>query len=223
MEAASKLFPHFVAFEAGDPEAIDGALYDEESASIERATEGRKREFQAGRILARRAMERLGVLSQAVLRGADRAPVWPREVVGSISHTKGFCGVAVALGDRAVSVGFDVERERALGPDLVSRICTVRERTWLAESTDPEGLATVVFSAKEAFYKCQYPLEKRFLGFQDAEVDLDLGTGTFRVSPTGEGRDKWPQAYDSFEGKVAIEQGLIFTAVCLSRHADRSS
>jgi 4'-phosphopantetheinyl transferase EntD len=31
-------------------------------------------------------------------------------------------------------------------------------------------MATVIFGAKEAFYKCQYPLSRRFLEFEDIIV-----------------------------------------------------
>ncbi len=38
--------------------------------------------------------------------------------------------------------------------------------------------AALIFSAKEAFYKCQYTLTKEFLEFQD--VELDLGALNFK-------------------------------------------
>ena len=65
---------------------LDGAaadpsgLWPEERAAIALAMPGRRREFAAGRVLARRALERLGIGDVALPVGADRAPVFSRLV-----------------------------------------------------------------------------------------------------------------------------------------------
>ena len=44
--------------------------------------------------------------------------------------------------------------------------------------------ATLIFSAKEAFYKCQFPLVQERLDFQDASVAVDswgAGQGVFEI------------------------------------------
>ncbi|MGW1273642.1 4'-phosphopantetheinyl transferase, partial [Streptomyces sp. NPDC002491] len=52
-------------------------LYPEEQALLTRAVDKRRREFTVVRGCARRAMEKLGVPAQPVLRGERGAPCWP--------------------------------------------------------------------------------------------------------------------------------------------------
>ena len=42
-------------------------------------------------------------------------------------------------------------------------------------------LTTIVFSAKEAIYKATFPLARRWLGFHDVEVDVDVDGETFEA------------------------------------------
>jgi len=49
---------------------------------------------------------------------------------------------------------------------------------WLPESRQASA-ATLIFSAKEAFYKCQYPLVRQTLVFHAARVEV-LGRGSLR-------------------------------------------
>jgi len=180
------LFPNHVVVETGIPGQIEGELYEQETACVERAIEKRREEFAAGRLLARRALGKLGVAPGPLLPADDRSPIWPEGIAGTISHTRNFCAVAVAPHDRSRCLGLDIEDGSPLKAELAERICTPRELEWLAAntSTDEERgrLAKLVFSAKEAFYKCQYPLTKRFLEFEDVELDLDLEAKTFEAT-----------------------------------------
>ncbi|MBW2215557.1 MAG: hypothetical protein JRF48_14335 [Deltaproteobacteria bacterium] len=54
-------------------------------------------QFTAGRVCSRIALGRLGVAATTpVLRGEDRAPIWPPGFVGTITHTDTWCAAAVA-------------------------------------------------------------------------------------------------------------------------------
>lgn len=131
-------------------------------------------EFAAGRQCAHAALARLGVEPVPLLPLPDRRPAWPDGVVGSISHCRGFSAAAVARADRVRSVGIDVERARVVEPHLWSHILTEAERDYVA-GQPPESRvqwATVVFSAKEAFYKCQYAVRQQWVGFEEAQVDF---------------------------------------------------
>jgi len=91
------------------------------------------------------------------------------------------CGVAVARSELVQSVGLDVEQDRQLDPALVESVCTPSEWRALAVRGRPHQDAIVYFSAKEAFYKCQFPLTRVFLGFHDVELTVDFESGTFRA------------------------------------------
>jgi len=199
------LLPAGVAVEAGIPGVDGGAALPEEEAAIAAAVPARRAEFLLGRALARAALRRIGVDAGAIPAGADRAPKWPAGIVGSISHTRALCAVAVARRGELVSLGLDLEQDTALEPELWRRILTPSEQGWIrrAASAEQGALAKLVFSAKEAFYKCQHPLTGRFLDFLDVELELDL-TARRYVARTD--RVALP-ATARFEGRWAAAMG----------------
>jgi 4'-phosphopantetheinyl transferase EntD len=166
------LFSTRVVTACGMPEALPSDLHPVELDSIERAVEKRRLEFAAGRVLARRALETFGLGQAAIPVGAKREPVWPEGIVGSISHTKGFCGVAVARASEVRGLGFDVERVPDVKLSLASHIATDDERDGVqrALGRSPAEALALLFSAKEAFFKFQYPISRTWLGLLDARV-----------------------------------------------------
>jgi 4'-phosphopantetheinyl transferase EntD len=85
----------------------------------------------------------------------------------------------------ASSVGLDLERDGSVAEDLEALICTDRERQWLAAKplAARARLRTLFFSAKEAVYKCQYPVTRRCLDFRDLELELEPEAGRFQARP----------------------------------------
>lgn len=176
----SPLFGADVVTAQGKPELVDDQLYPEELASIARAVPKRRAEFGAVRVCARRALAELGIAAQSLAPHPDRAPRWPEGIVGSLTHTASYCAAVVAKASAVRSVGVDAERERTLEPELRRMICTEREQQLLAAED-----AIVCFAAKEAFYKCQYPLTGRYLDFLDVEVDFEGGKFTVSIIKPG--------------------------------------
>jgi 4'-phosphopantetheinyl transferase EntD len=162
-------------------------LFEQEARALPEAVDKRKREYRAGRHCARRALQSLGFAGAPILRRADRTPIWPSGSVGSIAHTgKGDSAVALAAVARAEhrrSLGIDIEQSTALNPDLYSRVLTAREQSYLEkqELFLAGTLAKLSFSAKEAYYKCQYPLTGQFLDFTDVELHWDLAARRFEA------------------------------------------
>jgi 4'-phosphopantetheinyl transferase EntD len=172
-----ELFSDGVVTREGDPGlvALDGEHFAEEHEAVARAVAKRRREYLAVRCLARQALEQLGVRPQALLNRADRSPIWPEGVVGSLSHTHGWCGVAVAQQNPGcLGIGIDAERVYEMSAGVMERILTSRERECLpaAQVEATQALATLVFSAKEAVYKCIYPVLGRYVGFEEVEIPL---------------------------------------------------
>lgn len=151
------------------------ALFEAERQGQDRWVHKRVAEFAAGRQCAHEAMRRLGTEPVPLLRRPDRRPAWPEGLVGSISHCRGFSAAVVAHGTVMRSVGLDVEVAGAVEPALWPRILTPAERAWLYTCPDSVQrlLASVFFSAKEAFYKCQYGVTERFLEFGQAQLQMD--------------------------------------------------
>ena len=166
----------------GDP----GALYPEEARYLQRAVRKRAEEFAAGRLCARLLLREFGIQNFPIEIGAHRQPLWPESMVGSITHTTGFCAAVAAPKKCLRSVGIDTEIAGSVKTELWRGICTPAETAWLRtlpESEQPAA-ATLVFSAKEAFYKSQFPLTQEFLGFHDVSVELPAWgdkRATFRI------------------------------------------
>jgi 4'-phosphopantetheinyl transferase EntD len=53
------------------------------------------------------------------------------------------------------------------------------DRLNLLSDSQQVEIATAMFSAKEAFYKCQFTLTRRWLEFKD--VCVEMGTDSFRI------------------------------------------
>jgi 4'-phosphopantetheinyl transferase EntD len=213
------VLPAGIAVAARNPRDIPGAPDPSEALAVENAVPRRLAEFHAGRAAARAAMVALSLPPRPVPMGPDRAPVWPAGVTGSISHSATACVAAVGHAEDWAGIGVDIEEDSALAPLLVAEICTRAERIWLGTQPGPERgvMAKLIFSAKEAAYKAQYPLTGQLFGFDALEVRID------RVETVFEAR--FLAAQGCFEvgtvlaGAYVHAAGLIVTGVALG-HAD---
>jgi 4'-phosphopantetheinyl transferase EntD len=207
-----------VAVSEGIAEAVNGPLWPEEAAHIAKAVDSRRAEFTAGRVLARRAIATLGGGGDyPIPPGSRNMPMWPTGFVGSISHTHGYVAAAAARASDILSVGIDVEDARRFRPELEKNIASPDEIAANFAGHPPESrqmALAIMFSAKEAFYKCQYPITEQFLGFHDADVVIDRDRRTFRLKLLAEvpllaGRH-------IFDGKYGVKANTVFTAMVMS-------
>jgi 4'-phosphopantetheinyl transferase EntD len=189
-------------------------LHAEEARYVARAVPKRVGEFAAGRACARRALAELAITDFPLRVGADREPLWPDGITGSITHTTGFCGVVVARKRQALSLGVDAELASAVHRKLWRQIATAEETRWLEGlQADRAGtMASVLFSAKEAFFKSQFPLTREWVNFGD--VSVRVGRRSFRIVPsrtlTLEGLVAAPWA-----GRYALEGPLVVSGLAL--------
>jgi 4'-phosphopantetheinyl transferase EntD len=167
------------------------------------AVRQRRSEFAAGRWAARHAMQMLGLPALDVPMGADRAPIWPLGLAGSISHTHGACLAAVV---KAGVVGIDLEPENAVQPDIQTTVLDADERIMIG---DNPALATVIFCAKEAVYKAQYPMTGLLFGFDRLHITLAPGSFDARfMAATGP-----IPAGSVWTGHFAHVAGYVLTAI----------
>lgn len=141
---------------------------------IREAVPSRAMEFAAGRSAARAAMQALGIPSCAVLQGVGGEPIWPGQICGSISHTDAFAVAFVARKGTCESVGVDIDDHRPITNEMAHDITWIREIQLLLTlgiCEDRKAAQNFAFSAKEAIYKCQYPLTHcRSLGFRQVRL-----------------------------------------------------
>jgi 4'-phosphopantetheinyl transferase EntD len=168
-----QLVPHNVALECiliGD---YCNYLYPKEYLHIASAVTKRKNEFSSGRLCARRALASLQISSCEIPAGPMREPMWPAGVTGSISHDGAYAVAAAAFSSNVSLIGIDITLRDPLDSTLVEMICTKEEIAYIGRLTnfaaeyDPFKL---VFSLKEAIYKCLFPLARRVFDFSEVSV-----------------------------------------------------
>jgi enterobactin synthetase component D len=150
----------------------------------------RRSEYVAGRRCAARALEMhltSGPLDLNIVgRRLDRTPIWPHGIVGSITHTEGYAAAAVGGCDRVRSIGIDSEvilvGEHALEiGQTIGRETEIERITSIFQGYADSGM-TVLFSAKESFFKCLFPLVYKHFSFLDVHlVDADATKGTITL------------------------------------------
>jgi enterobactin synthetase component D / holo-[acyl-carrier protein] synthase len=218
-EVAS-LFSGAVLAVDAEPMLVCEQLYPEERDYVQFAVAQRKAEFGTARVIAREALAELGIKAQALTRHTSRAPCWPDGIQGSISHTAGYCVVVVSGEPGIETLGVDAESRRTLQPDVMPLIFTACELSWL-NTVAPElrdTLALVLFSAKEAIYKCQYPVTNRFLDFVDLELALDVETRTFVPSVLRGLGAVDVSKVERIRGRYLVTEQLVLTGATLSRN-----
>ena len=173
------------------------------------AVPARLREFAAGRHAARMAMQAAGLPAVALPVGADRAPIWPDGVIGSLTHTRALCLAVAGRAGAPSGIGIDLEPATPLERNLWDSILLPEEQIALMRApVDQRGLsAKTIFSAKEAAYKAQYPTSRTLFGFEVMVIDLagDRFTASFRdpIPPFAAGH--------RIEGRIIAAAGQIVT------------
>lgn len=201
--ALARLFPPGVAVALVGIGA--GELLPGEAAAVAGAVPARVAEFAAGRLAARRALAALGHPAVAIPAGPDRAPCWPEGLAGSIAHAQ---GVAVAAVRRGAPLGLDVEADAGLEPDLWPLICDPAELAALPAG-DRGRAVRLVFAAKEAVYKAQYPLTGRLIGFDAVRVTLEEDGFVARLR---QGVGPLPEGH-RLRGRILRAGGLVLAGV----------
>jgi enterobactin synthetase component D / holo-[acyl-carrier protein] synthase len=210
-----QILPASVAVEATSEE-IDVELFPEEEEAISRAVEKRRREFVTARACARGALARLGLPPQAIPPGPKGAPQWPAGVVGSITHCDGYRACAVARAADFATIGVDAEPDQPLPEGLLGEIALPEEREMVGDlmARDSELHADrLLFSIKEAVYKAWFPLAKRWLGFEDAAVAIDLADRSFSARLLVPGPLLGERELGGFSGKWFAQDGFVFAAI----------
>lgn len=170
--ALTALFPSTVEIGCVPIPSHEARLLDGELEAVRFAAPTRRADFTAGRAAARMAMRGLGLPPVALPRLADGRPDWPEGVSGSISHADALCAAVLSCDPMLIGIGLDIEVATPLEPDLVPLICLPSERDMLASWSAQTDFAKLIFSAKEAFYKCIYPVVRTFVDFNEVQIEV---------------------------------------------------
>ncbi|WP_107098043.1 4'-phosphopantetheinyl transferase superfamily protein [Streptomyces atriruber] len=196
----------------------DAVLFPEEEAVVANAVAKRRNEFTTVRHCARTALARIGVPPAPILPGHRGAPGWPDGVVGSMTHCAGYRAAVVARAGEVISVGIDAEPGEPLrDPDVLNLVADETERAVLASLGSRQPATPwdrLLFSAKESVYKTWFPLTGRWLGFEDARVEL-AADGTFTARLLVEGPVVQGVELKGFSGRWIVRDGIAATAIVL--------
>ncbi|PCJ46869.1 MAG: hypothetical protein COA99_01990 [Moraxellaceae bacterium] len=213
------LFPDEVVFCKAEGWMWETPTLPEEEAFVEKAVSKRQREFRAGRHSSHQALHELLDTplhsNGPIIVGDSRQPCWPEGVVGSISHSGDHCSAVVAHSRDMLSIGHDVEKNKAIAQNTYSIICTRNELNFInINASAGIPLATIIFSAKESIHKTYSPINKHMLDFLDAEIELDITNKTFKAKIL---KPEPNPRYNIrvLNGKFAVDDGYIYTAICL--------
>jgi 4'-phosphopantetheinyl transferase EntD len=181
----ASLFDVEVGVGVTDPRQSQPALMGTEAAHLTRAIDKRKAEFAAGRAAARSAMQALDITPGPIPAHADRSPIWPDGIRGSISHKDTLCAAVITRAP--VHLGLDIEENTDLDPGLLESIC-ISSEIEATRGGNQAQFAKLIFCAKEAAYKAQYPITRQLFGFDHMEITLDVARNAFTatfVKPVG--------------------------------------
>lgn len=167
-----------------DPRDPPTGLWPSEAAAMSRAVPKRRAEFAAGRRAARAAMADLNVAATGIAQGRDRTPQWPTGLCGAIAHCDTCCIAIIADTATHATLGVDVEPAAGLELDLTETVCTAYEQVWVAQQTDQRLAAKMIFCAKEAIYKAQYPLTQKVIDFQAVTLEMAQENFVFHGTAT---------------------------------------
>ncbi len=190
------------------------SLLAEEQQFLSNAVPKRIHEFAGGRACARAGLAQLGYRAVALPMGTDRVPVWPVGTTGSITHSGGFCAAVVANCAQIRALGLDVESADSVNPHLWRRICTPAELALLQSQDERSALmsATLIFSAKEAFYKCQHTLTGQWLKFADISITIESNFFTVQPNQSLQIENHSPGPW---RGQYRCEAGYVITGLCI--------
>lgn len=186
----------------------DLELFEQEERTLANASPARLAEFRTARSCAREALRALGIPAGSIPVGADRAPMWPAGIVGSITHCSGYRAAAVARSGQLLALGVDAEPHAPLPHGVAEAMFTAEEVAATSGLRDDVHWGRVLFSAKEAVFKLR------------AQLGSPVPVVIRRVHPDGRIDTDPAGTGVSFDVRWAVDRRLVVTA---ARARPRSS
>ncbi|MBC77775.1 MAG: phosphopantetheinyl transferase [Halobacteriovoraceae bacterium] len=171
----------------------------------------RKQEYLGGRWCAIQAAKKAGVELKELPMAKDRSPLWPKGIVGSITHTHGIAMAAVSNKVRAI--GIDAEK-------LIDEARFERIQKLIASKSEIDCFKhlafspTLIFSAKESLYKALHPECKEYFGFLEATM-MDIGKDSFTIKLHSE-KEKVSNLNGSYTGRYYLFNDIIVSTLELT-------
>lgn len=139
----------------------------------EGAAERRAALHLRGRCAARWALQALGIASGALLRTPHGSCDWPAGSLGSITHMPctSYAAVARSAPGRGLGIDSQTRLTTSQAAELLPAVAGSAERARLLRLPARASPASLLFSAKESFYKALCSLQPLHAGTKAMEFD----------------------------------------------------
>ena len=187
----------------------------EQTPALQRSVAKRQAEYLAGRSCARAALQRLDGRHYVPATGDDRAPIWPADITGSITHGKGWAAAVVAHKTDCAGLGLD--QENLLDDDRAARLAGEILTPDELKSLDParQALAvTLTFSLKESLFKALYPLVRKRFYFEHAQVLEWSDEGSARLRLLADLSPEWHHGRE-LEGQFSLMGDQVLSLIAV--------
>lgn len=188
----------------------------------------RQAEYFAGRLCAQAVLRDHGHDNYHVATGAQREPVWPPGLIGSITHNEQYSAALVCRQSALLGVGIDIESivdgEARLA--MIEMIVSPQEAAYLraqAASLSFDCLLTLVFSAKESFFKAAFAQVHQYFDFDAVRVEhIDVERRLIRLRSAYTLCERLREDNIYLARFDMLDHGAILTAVLLPDDASEA-
>ncbi|WP_299008490.1 4'-phosphopantetheinyl transferase [uncultured Shewanella sp.] len=182
---------------------------------LKKAVPKRQAEFLAGRFLAKCCFNQLALPYQDIMNAEDRSPIWPKNVIGSITHSNETAACGITTSKHVQALGIDLEYDINIKSceDIYKSIINPAEEALIRATALPfnQGV-TLAFSAKESIYKALYPLIKQFFNFDAVEItNIDLINQRLTLKLTKNWSTKFKQNHQFECHYIRFEKSFLTT------------
>ena len=151
--------------------------------TLEKAVQKRKAEYLAGRYCAAKSLQGLGMFNVDIGTGQHRNPLWPSNILGSITHCGNHAAAITTNQPNVFGIGIDIEDEVSFETmhRIKGQILCAEEIGIICGDGGDCIPFTLAFSVKESFFKAAYPTVQKYFDF-DAITILDISHLTRQIS-----------------------------------------
>lgn len=209
------------------------ALFDEHAITfpdhIRNSVLKRQAEFIAGRLCARSVLGLQRVPEVPIAIGTHREPLWPEGLIGSITHNGQYAAAIACPSSELMGIGIDIETiiKDDAQQAMVDLVVSAEEAGYLnltAGGLSFNCLLTLVFSAKESFFKAAFSQVREYFDFDAVkvvEIDAVRRVMRFRCEQTLSERLAQGHFYDArFD---ILDSASIFTVVLLQNQLPQAA
>lgn len=175
----------------------------------------RKAEYLAGRVCAKKALSKLGILTLPISQ-QDRSPLWPEHCIGSITHSHHVAASIVAKANYWITLGLDIELllSEQRSKKLSSHILNEKEFDLVKD--DISLFVTLAFSIKESLFKALFPITKKYFYFHDAEIMTWDDSGEVTLKLLVDLSNEWKKG-TTIKGVYCLREGYIWSMVGINK------